>query len=266
MRQCPACNRVYTDETLIYCLADGSLLMAKYDSEATQILPASELPPTVLAASPTVATPTPARTTQPSSPAPMYAPTPSYPPAPAPVVRQGVNPAVVYVLIALLALAVGAGAMLWLKSGEKDDPAKANSNIAANRQPETTNGNGNTTKGQTNPTNGNTTSPTSSPSATPRPTPAETPRPGLPGSYPEGSSRYLSGGELASKSCSELQVMRNEIFARHGYIFKTDDMRGYFSRQSWYRPRAADVSGELSAVEKSNAQTIKQYESDKGCR
>ncbi|MBA2733386.1 MAG: redoxin domain-containing protein [Acidobacteria bacterium] len=25
-RLCPTCKRVYTDETLIYCLADGSLL------------------------------------------------------------------------------------------------------------------------------------------------------------------------------------------------------------------------------------------------
>lgn len=264
MKQCPACNRVYTDETLIYCLADGSLLTAKYDSEATQILPAHELPPTVLAVPPTVASPKPVQT----SPPPSYAPTPPYSPAPAPPVRQGVNPAVVYVLVAVLALVVGAGAMWMLKSGDKENsPPSAN---VANKQPDSNSNNeGTTTKEQAKQVNGNTTSPSPSPtpSSTPRPTPVETPRiSGMPGSYPEASSRYLSEGDLAYKSCFELQVMRNEIFARHGYIFKTDDMRSYFSQQSWYRPRAADVSGELSAVEKSNAQVIKQYESGKGCR
>jgi hypothetical protein len=88
---------------------------------------------------------------------------------------------------------------------------------------------------------------------------------GTPGNYPESSARNLNESELASKSCFELKIMRNEIYARHGYIFKTDDMRAYFSRQSWYRPSAADVSGQLSGVEKRNTQLIKQYESGKGC-
>jgi hypothetical protein len=39
MRQCPTCNRSYGDETLTYCLADGSLLSDQYDSEATQRIP-----------------------------------------------------------------------------------------------------------------------------------------------------------------------------------------------------------------------------------
>lgn len=264
MKQCPACNRVYTDESLIYCLADGSLLTSKYDSEATQILPAHELPPTVLAVPPTVASPKPAQTSPPTLP---YSPTPSYPPAPAPTVRQGVNPAVVYVLIAVLALVVGAGAMLLLRPAAKDNPSPSPT-PSPTQQPETNkNSNGTETKEQTKGGNSNLSSPSPTPSSTPRPTPTEMTRPsGLPGSYPEASSRYLSEGDLASKSCFELQVMRNEIFARHGYIFKTDDMRSYFSQQGWYRPRAADVSGELSAVEKSNAQAIKQYESGKGCR
>jgi hypothetical protein len=38
MKACPTCNRTYTDETLTYCLADGSLLSAPYDPEATQRL------------------------------------------------------------------------------------------------------------------------------------------------------------------------------------------------------------------------------------
>jgi hypothetical protein len=36
MKSCPTCNRTYADESLTYCLADGSLLSAPYDPEATQ--------------------------------------------------------------------------------------------------------------------------------------------------------------------------------------------------------------------------------------
>jgi uncharacterized protein len=39
MKKCPTCNRTYADETLTFCLADGSLLSAPYDHEATQSLP-----------------------------------------------------------------------------------------------------------------------------------------------------------------------------------------------------------------------------------
>ena len=34
MKRCPTCYRTYSDETLTFCLADGSLLSAPYDTEA----------------------------------------------------------------------------------------------------------------------------------------------------------------------------------------------------------------------------------------
>ena len=48
MKRCPQCNRTYADETLTYCLADGSLLSAPYDPEATQVMSyPTNLPPTI---------------------------------------------------------------------------------------------------------------------------------------------------------------------------------------------------------------------------
>ncbi|MBD0326153.1 MAG: urate hydroxylase PuuD, partial [Pyrinomonadaceae bacterium] len=35
IKQCPKCNRTYSDESLTYCLADGALLSAPRDSQAT---------------------------------------------------------------------------------------------------------------------------------------------------------------------------------------------------------------------------------------
>ena len=53
MKQCPACNRTYSDNTIKFCLDDGSVLSSIDDTDATLILPSNEaiidsnLPPTV---------------------------------------------------------------------------------------------------------------------------------------------------------------------------------------------------------------------------
>jgi PAN domain len=40
MKACPTCNRTYADETLTFCLVDGSVLSAPYDPHETMHLPA----------------------------------------------------------------------------------------------------------------------------------------------------------------------------------------------------------------------------------
>ena len=83
----------------------------------------------------------------------------------------------------------------------------------------------------------------------------------LPGKYPEASAKYLTNEDLRYLTKTELQIMRNEIFARHGYIFKTNpQMISYFNNQSWYTPRYNDVNYLLSEIEKSNLDLIKSYE------
>lgn len=82
----------------------------------------------------------------------------------------------------------------------------------------------------------------------------------VPGIFPEASIRLLTASDLVSRSPWELKVIRNEIFARHGYIFKTPEMRSYFAQQQWYSPRYDDISRFLSDVEIRNAQMIKSSE------
>jgi hypothetical protein len=82
----------------------------------------------------------------------------------------------------------------------------------------------------------------------------------IPGKYPFTSERYLSASDLRTLSGPELKIMRNEIFARHGYIFKTDAMNRYFSRQPWYRPQSDNVIDRLSPIELANVTTIKAAE------
>src|SRR3954467_7999776 len=57
MKRCPECNRTYSDDTIAFCLADGALLSAPYDSDATLRF----LPPKTTLRSPVEAWPADAR-------------------------------------------------------------------------------------------------------------------------------------------------------------------------------------------------------------
>ncbi|NRR92967.1 YARHG domain-containing protein [Winogradskyella undariae] len=79
------------------------------------------------------------------------------------------------------------------------------------------------------------------------------------GLYPFTSHRLLTLSELRNKKYSEnnLKIMRNEIFARHGYIFMSDsEMDHYFRKQNWYKPMHKEVITLLSKVEKNNIDLI----------
>jgi hypothetical protein len=78
--------------------------------------------------------------------------------------------------------------------------------------------------------------------------------------YPETSNRQLKAEDLAGKTLWELKIMRNEIFARHGYKFKTEEMSKYFNKQKWYKPEYDDVTSKLTEIENANIKMIKQYE------
>lgn len=78
--------------------------------------------------------------------------------------------------------------------------------------------------------------------------------------YPEASNDYLRQGDLLSYSSDQLRLMRNEIFAMYGYIFKSAELKNHFSSMKWYEPLYDNVDDLLSDVEKANVQLIKQME------
>ena len=84
-----------------------------------------------------------------------------------------------------------------------------------------------------------------------------------PGEYPQASERRLTHADVCYLSKWELKIMRNEILARYGYIFKTAAMREYFSKQDWYEGRYEDVNAMLTSLEWKNIELIKQYEKNK---
>ena len=55
--------------------------------------------------------------------------------------------------------------------------------------------------------------------------------------FPESDSRYLTEEEVLSKTSAELRIARNEIYARHGRMFASEDLDAHFRATSWYEPR-----------------------------
>jgi hypothetical protein len=80
------------------------------------------------------------------------------------------------------------------------------------------------------------------------------------GNYPQSSTKDLKEADVENLRPAELRIMRNEIYARHGYAFKLADMRAHFEKQDWYMAVSQDITDKLTAREKKNAALIKRYE------
>lgn len=71
-------------------------------------------------------------------------------------------------------------------------------------------------------------------------------------------SRKLTYDDIKGLSNRELRIMRNEIYARHGYIFQDAMLRDHFLQKPWYTPQTKNVA--LSSIEQYNVLFIKSYE------
>jgi hypothetical protein len=80
------------------------------------------------------------------------------------------------------------------------------------------------------------------------------------GSYPEASSRLLMDEDVNNLVAEELEFMRNEIYARHGYSFKDLEDRRQFDTISWYIPMGIDIRDQLTDIEVENIDLIYHYE------
>lgn len=62
----------------------------------------------------------------------------------------------------------------------------------------------------------------------------------------------------------ELRILRNEIYARRGYIFNSKDLTEYFTAFEWYQPRhkGKEIDSHLSEIDKHNIQVIANYEQE----
>lgn len=76
------------------------------------------------------------------------------------------------------------------------------------------------------------------------------------GHYNEASLRELDDEELFL-SPDSLDYMRNEIYARHGYSFKSTAWANEFANEDWYVPCYTNVDSKLTSIEKKNIKNIK---------
>jgi hypothetical protein len=71
----------------------------------------------------------------------------------------------------------------------------------------------------------------------------------------------LKAKDVENMYKADLEVIRNAIYARHGYAFKNARMRILFDNSvSWYMPLFTDVTPYLTETEKKNIALIKRYE------
>lgn len=84
--------------------------------------------------------------------------------------------------------------------------------------------------------------------------------------FPNSDKEYLTDADVSGLSKEQLRIARNEIMARHGRIFDSQDLKDYFGSKSWYNGTIspsefdANLSSRLSAVEIANIDMIKKYE------
>lgn len=82
---------------------------------------------------------------------------------------------------------------------------------------------------------------------------------------PKSDKKYYKKKDLKGLTKKELKLARNEIYARHGRIFTTDEIREYFEGKDWYEPKVDEVSdSELNKFEIANRDLIVEYEEEKG--
>ena len=74
------------------------------------------------------------------------------------------------------------------------------------------------------------------------------------------TSMLLNTTYLGKFSKPQLRLMRNEILARHGWKFQSQDLRDHFESQPWYKSVANNNTIQLNIIEQTNLQLIKSEE------
>jgi len=81
-----------------------------------------------------------------------------------------------------------------------------------------------------------------------------------PGDMELFENKLIAETMLRGLSLHELRLIRNEIYARHGRIFKTIWIQQYFGGQPWYDPKEDFKDEDISGKDKTNIETIVAYE------
>lgn len=73
------------------------------------------------------------------------------------------------------------------------------------------------------------------------------------------SKQKLTEKDLKNLPKLDMEIIKNAIFARHGYSFKKETFRQFFNQSDWYVPVSNNVDAELSPLEKENAALLNRF-------
>lgn len=80
---------------------------------------------------------------------------------------------------------------------------------------------------------------------------------------PYSADRYLEISDIEGYSRDEIQMIINEIYAKHGREFHTQENIDYFTAQDWYEPVVGksdeEIANEFNAYEKANVELLCKY-------
>lgn len=74
------------------------------------------------------------------------------------------------------------------------------------------------------------------------------------------SSTVLTKNDVENLSKADIYVLRNSIYAKHGYSFKNRQLRAFFDKHEWYIPVHTNIKEELTEIEKNNIKLLLIYE------
>lgn len=74
------------------------------------------------------------------------------------------------------------------------------------------------------------------------------------------SNTLLTENDVANLNKGDLLIIRNTIYARHGYSFKSRPLRVFFDNESWYMPLNTDIKNAFTDIEKKNIVLLLKYE------
>lgn len=90
--------------------------------------------------------------------------------------------------------------------------------------------------------------------------------------FPQSSTFLLSEKDIAALKASndfqkDLRAAINEIYARNGFVFKTESIKKYYLQFDWYNPSKKEVSWEdFNQIEQANLALLISVEEENGFR
>ena len=74
------------------------------------------------------------------------------------------------------------------------------------------------------------------------------------------STQKLTEKQLKNLQKLDLEILRNAVYARHGFTFKNKTARQFFNDEAWYVPMYGDIEKELTPLEKENIALLQRFE------